>query len=1258
MRFIAHILLFLASVHLQAATGLSTAILTNFNRMQFTIDPNGSPTNVIQVWFRSGQVGNSTTGMVITNISGIPGSSLWTNSAKVVQLINTADADYSYTYVTNLFNRGVDVLLNKPIALSVGENVMDTHAHSGFLVDGATATAADSTIRLASGYFAGQRLEIVSYANGNQFTVPAGISLSDSAGLQILNGDFIGGTNQVLTMSFDGWNWKETGRYFQGGAPPAFINPTENYMPLRSGSAFVDSPLRSYFGESVELFATNANTPYFNVISSNTNVLVGEYHISLADSDGTADLLYLGAVKSSGWGAGTPSLRDADFFINLLHDNAIASRMIISGSDGSVRLFDVAGSGVSFRVDGTSGYTGAGTKALYDDGTYKTVTAGTTINSTDGYSPYRVNATTFGDSPWYRITADSMGFNVTNRMFSIWGTQNLFLGLNSGNPLTSGVGENTSLGFESMTGITTGSANVGVGWRALKAVTTGTQNVGVGLNAGKALTTGVNNTALGNSALSTATGAFQNTAIGADALQLATGDDNTGIGNNAANRNSSGAQNTAVGSNALLNNETGGFNSVFGYNAQRGILSSNLTGVVAIGAFTLYTNVGNNVVAVGYQALNSNFTGTNNVAVGYNAGLTNVTGSGNTFLGHNANPGANNVSNSIAIGANVVVTNSNEIVIGNSSNTKVVFPITSFGGDGTKALTDDGTYKTFASTGGTVGTVINTQSNNVSGMPLLTVGATGTNAAAILSSDKVYYDPAWWGAVGDGVTDDSAAFNAMFTYLQSSNLLSAKVFLRPVTYFVNSSVTLPIGSALKILSIDGYGATIKTTNTIPIFYRMITNQTQYSSYVDFRVAVRGVHFLGNSQVGQEGIKMAATFGSVIEDCNFETLNIGLDLFGAIQTTIRNCRGTANTSDDFVLQSGNGVWTGGNLSNANCHCSVIQNCEVYGGANARSHYRILAANNVRLINCVSEGNSPTNSVYFDDQGSTTCKQFTIQEFHNECSPSAGIFKLSTIGSVAISSVYNNGSCSLMDTTGSGSSSAFHISDISYWSGFTLPTIYDLKSGPLYLFENISFVDLLATNRWSDPLPSNLLVLDSITAGGGAKIAAPNLTLQTSTNVTSSAVSVDSSLIFANDNVKSIGRKQNGATDFRPRDAFIGTGGITSAGPLVTLMSILNKTTNYTLATNESFKVVNNTSASSQVTNTLPSAAAGLSYCFTVTVTNGIKVVAPGSNTIRIGSTISSAGGSITSTNLGDTVWLVALDSVKWTALSIIGTWTSP
>lgn len=143
--------------------------------------------------------------------------------------------------------------------------------------------------------------------------------------------------------------------------------------------------------------------------------------------------------------------------------------------------------------------------------------------------------------------------------------------------------------------------------------------------AGKILTSD----AAGNASWQTA----ESTVISIDDLSDAnSGISNTFLANNSGENNSGAFNyNTALGINSLQNNTTGKYNS-----------------------------------ALGYSALNNNISGINNVAIGYQALADNLD-SNNTAIGCRASYSQTNLKNTVAIGFSATNTNSNSVVIGNSS---------------------------------------------------------------------------------------------------------------------------------------------------------------------------------------------------------------------------------------------------------------------------------------------------------------------------------------------------------------------------------------------------------------------------------------------------------------------------------------------------------------------------------------------------------------------------------------------------------------
>lgn len=94
----------------------------------------------------------------------------------------------------------------------------------------------------------------------------------------------------------------------------------------------------------------------------------------------------------------------------------------------------------------------------------------------------------------------------------------------------------------------------------------------------------------------------------------------------------------------------------------------------------------------------------------------------------------------------------------------------------------------------------------------------------------------------------------------------------------------------------------------------------------------------------------------------------------------------------------------------------------------------------------------------------------------------------------------------------------------------------------------------------------------------------------------------------------------------------------------------------LLASESGKVITNAGVTAQAYNTLPSAAAGLTFTFTVVDADGIRVTAAAGDDIRVGETASATAGFIQNLTIGSSITLTATNATNWVATSVVGTWT--
>ena len=172
----------------------------------------------------------------------------------------------------------------------------------------------------------------------------------------------------------------------------------------------------------------------------------------------------------------------------------------------------------------------------------------------------------------------------------------------------------------------------------------------------------------GHGALANNIGANAN-GVGYLALQNNTGDGSNGIGTYALKNNTAAAAN-GFGYQSLVNN-TGNHANGFGYTALANNTGNHANG---FGYDALANNTGYYVSGFGERTLTKN-TGANNTALGHYAGYNNtyyLTGANNTFLGARSTyedvGTSSTIANSTAVGANITLTRSNTVVLGNGAN--------------------------------------------------------------------------------------------------------------------------------------------------------------------------------------------------------------------------------------------------------------------------------------------------------------------------------------------------------------------------------------------------------------------------------------------------------------------------------------------------------------------------------------------------------------------------------------------------------------
>lgn len=121
--------------------------------------------------------------------------------------------------------------------------------------------------------------------------------------------------------------------------------------------------------------------------------------------------------------------------------------------------------------------------------------------------------------------------------------------------------------------------------------------------------------------------------------------------------------------------------------------------------------------------------------------------------------------------------------------------------------------------------------------------------------------------------------------------------------------------------------------------------------------------------------------------------------------------------------------------------------------------------------------------------------------------------------------------------------------------------------------------------------------------------------------------------------------------------LGYGGQTVyVAKLASICPVAPVTTTATPASTDSGTTFSNEGDVDGATVTLPTALAGLRFTFVVQAAQTLTITANSGDTIRIGSSVTAAAGSITCSSVGSAITLQAINATEWFAVAAVGSWT--
>lgn len=325
-----------------------------------------------------------------------------------------------------------------------------------------------------------------------------------------------------------------------------------------------------------------------------------------------------------------------------------------------------------------------------------------------------------------------------------------------------------------------------------------------------------------------------------------------------------------------------------------------------------------------------------------------------------------------------------------------------------------------------------------------------------------------FGAIGNGVADDTAAIQAAFNSI-STTLGGNIIFGAGKRYKITSTLTIPKMTA-GILYLIGYSSTILTTvANITLFQHKTTTNAQAQQMTGGRIIIQGFTFQGSFAANQIGVYLGPSYGSVIKDCYFSFLTIGVSANFALMGNLINCLFTNCTDRAISIQSANADIPDAPIS-LGSNVFAVDHCRVFNRAGCFASIYVFNSSGVTLRDIITEGNTPQSCVYWITS-TTVVRDLTIEGWHNECDPTEAMLNVTMPVSsnpvIKVSDIFNQFTCVMVKAQGTGGNIIID-NNVVMVTGCTFT-----KGAAKWNFKNVNNVNYFTPAYWDGgTLPSVL------------------------------------------------------------------------------------------------------------------------------------------------------------------------------------------
>lgn len=298
--------------------------------------------------------------------------------------------------------------------------------------------------------------------------------------------------------------------------------------------------------------------------------------------------------------------------------------------------------------------------------------------------------------------------------------------------------------------------------------------------------------------------------------------------------------------------------------------------------------------------------------------------------------------------------------------------------------------------------------------------------------------------IPDFSMDDTPDFAALQLCMIAMENGYYHVYLGPEDFYINRTIRLPEKTRPTdntIYRIDGAGSTITSVNRNGYAYFSSLPDHQREGldiFTSRRFTITDLILRGTAlpRSGGVGIRIGATFHTVLENIHLANLDTGIVLRHAMSSEIVRCNAVNCYIISYYLGSGAGVWPGADAPNSGSNQSRVIGSRVFTAPGQYAGVYISNSSECRVTDLALDGGQERNiayAVYINTGATTTVKDGWVQGIHGEAGVDSALVKFRGDGNAQfrVSDLYIQMKCTLIELESMYGYTQVNCTDFSYF-----------------------------------------------------------------------------------------------------------------------------------------------------------------------------------------------------------------------------------